>query len=322
EACDDGNTVATDACSNACGLPLCGDAICSASESCSTCAGDCGPCGGGRSIASNLEAETYDAMFGLQYENAADVGGGRNAGWVAAGDYVQWSINVPTSGSYSVTTRSATWAATGLQVVVDGAVAATLSLPSTWTGTGSQTQTWQSFTTTAFNMTAGTHTLRIAFTGGSQNLNWVKVNDASGANQLTNGAFATGLTGWLSYFMAPVGTAVWDAGTVRITPASSGTDWWAQFFQSKTVAAGNYRLTVNAQTLTGVKTIALFCEQDGGAFTSYGQATCNLTTSWNAGAGCAVTCNNIPAGMVVKFGVKGALTLSAFRLDNFVLTKL
>ena len=86
--------------------------------------------------------------------------------------------------------------------------------------------------------------------------------------------------------------------------------------------AGNYLLTVNAQSLSGAKSIGLFCEQDGGAFTSYGQATCELGTSWNAGAGCQVTCSNLPAGVPIKFGVKGALTLTAFRLDNFVLTKL
>jgi cysteine-rich repeat protein len=318
EACDDGNTTNTDACTNACSVPACGDTICSASESCSSCASDCGPCAG-RSIASNLEAETYDGMLGLQYENTADVGGGQNAGWIAAGDYVQWNISVPTTGSYTVTTRSATWAATGLQVLVDGAVAATLNLPATYTGTGSRTQTWVSFASSAFNLTAGVHTLRIAFTSGNQNLNWIRVSPASAEPLLGNAAFNTDLAGWISYFMAPVGTAVWETGSARIAPASSGTDWWAQFFQSRTVAAGNYSLSVSAQAVSGTKTIAVFCEQDGGAFTGYGQATCNLTTAWST---CSVTCNNVPGTTPTKFGVKGGLSLTAFRIDNFVLTKL
>lgn len=320
EACDDGNNVNADSCTNGCALPTCGDAICSTVETCTTCAADCAPCSG-RDIANNLEAETHDGMLGLQYEPTSDTGGGQNAGWIANGDYVQWVLNVPATGLYTVTTRSATWAAAGVQVLLDGALTTSLNLPSTWPGSGPQFQTWASFTTPPFNMTAGSHTLRVVFTSGSQNLNFVKVNLAP-PNLLTNGSFSSNLGSWLSYFMAPAGTATFDAGTARITPASGGTDWWAQLFQSTTVLAGSYKLTANAQTLAGTKTIALFCEQDGGAFTNYGQATCNITTTWNTGAGCAVTCNNVPAGMPIKFGVKGGLTSSAFRVDNFVLTKL
>ncbi len=317
EACDDGNKSNLDACTNACALPGCGDALCSASESCLACAVDCGPCPG-RSIADNLQAETHDGMFGLLYETTTDTGGGLNAGWIASGDYVQWLINVPTTGAYTVTTRSATWAAAGQQVLVDGVATATLSLPRTWTGAGARYQTWASFPTASFNLTAGAHTLRLLFTSGNQNLNWVKVSAAE-TNLLTNGTFAGDLNGWLSYFQPPFGSAVFDPGTARITPVSSGTDWWAQFFQSRTVAAGNYKLTASAQTLTGTKTIALFCEQDGGAYTGYGQTNCNLTTAW---ATCSVTCNNVPANVAVKFGAKGGLSNRAFRLDNLVLTKL
>lgn len=301
-------------------VPFCGDGTCNVDETCTSCAADCGACPG-RSIASNLEAETNDGQAGVQFEATTDTGGGQNAGWIDNTDYIEWRIEVPSTGSYAVTTRSATWAAATLQVVVDGGVPASLSLPSTWNGTGNRYQTWASFTTTAFNLTAGTHVLRIRFTSGSQNLNWIKVAPAA-VNLLSNGALTSDLAGWVSYFMAPVGTATWDAGAVKIAPASAGPDWWAQFFQSKTLLAGNYRLTANAQTVTGTKSIALFCEQDGGAYTSYGQAACSINTAWNAGVGCSVTCNNVPAGIPIKLGVKGGLDTKAFRLDNLVLTKL
>jgi glucose/arabinose dehydrogenase len=155
--------------------PACGDAVCNGSETCSSCGQDCGACTG-RSIVNNLEAESNDGQVGVQLETCTE--GGQNAGFIDANDTVTWNIAVPSAGKYTITTRSATWAATGLKVFVDNVEKATLSLPATWTGAGSQYQTWQSFTTSAFDVGQGTRALRIQFTGGSQNLNWVKVTPA------------------------------------------------------------------------------------------------------------------------------------------------
>jgi len=131
-----------------------------------------------RDITSNLEAESTDGMSGVQFETTTDIGGGQNGGWIDPGDYLEWRINVPTAGNYTVTSRSATWAAAGQQIVVDGVQQTSLALPSTWTGTGNQYQTWASFTSSAIALSAGTHTLRLAFSTGNQNVNWVKVAPA------------------------------------------------------------------------------------------------------------------------------------------------
>jgi hypothetical protein len=134
----------------------------------------------GRSISARLEAESNDGMSGLAFEGTADAGGGQNAGWVDAGDYVQWQIEVPSSGSYKLSARSATTAAATLSFLVDGSAVANLSLPNTggW-------QSWQTVTSGSVNLTAGTHTLRALFTSAGQNLNWVKVDAA--ANELEVG---------------------------------------------------------------------------------------------------------------------------------------
>jgi hypothetical protein len=131
----------------------------------------------GRDLAHNLEAEDHDGMAGIQYEPTTDVGGGQNAGWIEAGDYIEWLVNVQRNGSYAVTTRSATWSAASLRVLVDGAVRADLALPRTWTGGANQYQTWASFQTPAFDLTEGEHRIRVQFTGGGQNLNFIKVDE-------------------------------------------------------------------------------------------------------------------------------------------------
>jgi hypothetical protein len=125
-----------------------------------------------RSIANNLEAESHDGMSGVQYETCSE--GGQNAGWIETNDWIEWKISVPTSGSYALTTRSASTASASYAVLVDGTQVTTKSIANTggW-------QNWQSFTTSAFNLNAGTRTLRVKFTSGGQNLNYVKVAAAS-----------------------------------------------------------------------------------------------------------------------------------------------
>lgn len=131
-----------------------------------------------RSIASRLQAETHDGMLGLGYEATTDLGGGQNAGWIANDEHVQWLIEVPTTGAYAVTTRSAAWHDSSLEILVDGVVTASLSLPSTWSGSGAQFQTWADFPTASFHMTAGAHLLRVRFASPGQNLNWIQVSAA------------------------------------------------------------------------------------------------------------------------------------------------
>jgi hypothetical protein len=127
-----------------------------------------------RSIGSNLEAESNDGGFGLQYEATTDAGGGQNAGWIDPGDYVEWKVSVPAAGSYALTTRSATVAPATAQVLVDGVSKGVINMTTTggW-------QSWSSFASQAFDVTAGTHTLRVAFASASQNLNWVKLAPAA-----------------------------------------------------------------------------------------------------------------------------------------------
>jgi lysophospholipase L1-like esterase len=111
-------------------------------------------------------------MRGVQLETCSE--GGQDAGFIDATDYIEWRIAVPSSGSYALTSRSASTSQASYAVSVDGNQVTTKTIPSTggW-------QTWQSFTTAGFNMTAGTHTLRVTFTSGGQNLNYAKVAPTS-----------------------------------------------------------------------------------------------------------------------------------------------
>lgn len=109
------------------------------------------------------------------FEACTDASGcGLNVGWVNTGDYVEWSYTAPDDGLYSIDVRLASddpaWSH---ELEVDSTTVATMSGSSTggW-------QTWSTFQSTEFFMTAGTHTIRINFVDAAetQNINFIEVH--------------------------------------------------------------------------------------------------------------------------------------------------
>jgi hypothetical protein len=120
-------------------------------------------------IPGTIQAEAYASQSGIQFENTSDTGGGQNAGWIDANDWLDYSVNVSTAGSYTVSFRVASGASGGsLQLRSGSTVLATATIP----GTGGW-QTWTTVTATA-NLNAGTQTLRLHASTGGYNLNWVQ----------------------------------------------------------------------------------------------------------------------------------------------------
>ena len=118
-----------------------------------------------------IQAENWYAMVGVQTENTMDAGGGVNVAYIDNGDWMDYNVNVNTSGTFQIRLRVAAPAAGGqLQVRrSDGTVLSTVNLPNTggW-------QTWQTVNTTV-NFGTGNQTIRIASTSTQGwNLNWLE----------------------------------------------------------------------------------------------------------------------------------------------------
>jgi hypothetical protein len=127
-------------------------------------------------------------MTGVTFEGCSE--GGQNAGWIDANDYIEWRINVPSTGNYVLTSRSATTGAAGYEVLVDGALKAT----KTMTASGGW-QNWADFSTSAFSMSAGNRTLSVKFTTAAQKLNYDKETAGTGGATCIYGVQNQGETG-------------------------------------------------------------------------------------------------------------------------------
>lgn len=124
----------------------------------------------GARIPGRLEAEDYTAQSGIQTQSTDDDGNGLNVGWIQNGDWVEYAVNVQTSGSYAVNFRVASAGSGGaITLLSNGSNVGSVSV--------SNTGGWQSWITvsTTVNLNAGSQTLRMLFSGGNDyllNYNW------------------------------------------------------------------------------------------------------------------------------------------------------
>ena len=125
---------------------------------------------GSGNISERIEAEDYIAMNGIQTENTSDTGGGRNVGFIDQGDWMDYTITVPTAGTYTINSRMASVPGNAaVQFQVNGSVLGTTNIYATGG--------WQSWITlsTNINLAAGTQTLRLYSVGDGFNINWFEL---------------------------------------------------------------------------------------------------------------------------------------------------
>ncbi len=157
-------------------------------------------------VPGKVEAENYSAMYGIQTETCSE--GTLDVGYVDAGDWMDYSINVATAGTYEVDFRIAANSPTGtIQLQENSNVLATL--------TPQNTGGWQNWSTQSVNVTlpAGVQTLRVYSTGNGWNLNYLNFQQSSSQPDL----IVTGIT------TSPSSPNSGDAVTFTATVENQGT---------------------------------------------------------------------------------------------------
>ncbi|MBN2487154.1 MAG: carbohydrate-binding protein [Bacteroidales bacterium] len=220
-------------------------------------------------LPATIQAENYCNMSGIQTENTSDAGGGQNVGWIDAGDWMAYSVNVPSSGSYIVSYRIASASGGGglrLENYGGGATYGTISLPSTggW-------QTWTTVTQTV-NLTAGQQTLAIVATSGGWNINYFSIAGNGGS------------TGFTQTLQAESYSAMSGIQTETTTDAGGGQNvgWidagdWMAYPAVNIPAAGTYTISYRVASQSGGGSLRF--ETYGGG-TQYGTLTVPSTGGW------------------------------------------
>lgn len=151
-------------------------------------------------IPGRIEAENYDlGGQGIAYNDNTtgnngnvyrtdnvDIQAGESnyaIGWIAQGEWLEYTVNVTTPGTYTLTARvSATMAGKSFHVELNGQnISGTIAVPVT----GSY-QTYTTVTVTTPALTVGQKTLRIVMDATSMNVNWLNFALAASGNVALN----------------------------------------------------------------------------------------------------------------------------------------
>ncbi|MGB7925676.1 MAG: kelch repeat-containing protein [Pyrinomonadaceae bacterium] len=123
----------------------------------------------------------------VDIEGTTDTGGGFNVGWIAATEWLEYTVNVQTAGTYTLESRVASNGVGGTFHVEFNGVDKTgaIAVPNTggW-------QNWQTVTTNNVSLSAGQQVMRIAMdtngaTGAVGNLNYLKFTAAGSPGTVT-----------------------------------------------------------------------------------------------------------------------------------------
>lgn len=123
-------------------------------------------------VTTRIEAENYSAMSGIQTEPCRE--GTKDVGWINKGDWMDYSVDVATTGTQPISFRAAGPRSTLQVQKPDGTVLANVTLPGTTSGQVYVTATAQ------VKLTAGKQTLRIYSTSNGWNFNWFELGSGGG----------------------------------------------------------------------------------------------------------------------------------------------
>ncbi|PCK09313.1 MAG: hypothetical protein COA42_04725 [Alteromonadaceae bacterium] len=106
----------------------------------------------------------------VDVEETLDSGGGHNVGWIDAGEWLEFNVNVSQSANYTANVRVASKLGGGMMTLeVDGAAvgnAFEIGATGGW-------QSWETMSQFLGPISSGEHTLRVQVQSGSFNLNWL-----------------------------------------------------------------------------------------------------------------------------------------------------
>ncbi|MHC4796125.1 MAG: carbohydrate-binding protein, partial [Planctomycetota bacterium] len=110
----------------------------------------------------------------VDVENTLDVGGGYNLGWIATGEWIEYTVNIPLHGLYDINLRVAAnpdyCNSIDFHMEMDGV---DVTGPHSFTPTTSW-QDWKTVTISNVELNAGQQVLRLSIDSDFWNINWIE----------------------------------------------------------------------------------------------------------------------------------------------------
>jgi hypothetical protein len=154
-----------------------------------------------------------------------------NVGWIRSGEYLLYTANVTGAGAYTVTARVASPnSGRTLALTVDNSLLTTIAVPNTGSYTAFRT------VEAPVSLSAGTHTLKLAFQGDGQNLDWIAFAKSGVATPTPTPTVTTSTptptqeAGGATFVAAPLTAPHGSAVRFTLTPAAGktiGSAWWS-----------------------------------------------------------------------------------------------
>ena len=253
----------------------------------------------------------------VDIEATTDAGGGYNVGWIQAGEWLAYDVNVATGGSYNLTARLAS-AVAGTKtavVTVDGATVATFSFTD-----ASGWQSYKDVTVSNVSLSAGNHVLRITMNTGDFNVNYLDVATATLPELVLNGNFGNALVNWQTSLSGGAAAAFTnDAGSAKIAITAVGTNPWdIQIFQQVALTAGKpYTLEFDMKSEATPKSFKVVVEHNADPWTKYHELQYTVTAAANAYQHYKITWTQPVADATVRLGFHfGVSNANDCWLDN------
>ena len=159
---------------------------------------------------------------GVDIETAGSV---TNVGWIRGGEYLVYTANVTEAGAYTVSARVASPnGGRTMALTVDGTLLTTFAVPNT--GSFSTFRTVEA----PVSLWAGSHTLKLAFQGDGQNLDWIAFAKSGVATPTPTVETPTPGSGGASFTATPLTSPKGSAVKFTLAPASGKTvkaAWWS-----------------------------------------------------------------------------------------------
>ena len=128
-------------------------------------------------VPGKVQAEEFSDMYGIDTEPCEDIGGGFNVGWIENGDWLKYTIDVKTTGTYELLSRISGYEPGTINFKFDEKVNAYVNFISTegW-------QSWDDFKTNVF-LEEGIYEMEVNFYSSGFNINYFNFKLLTGVDE-------------------------------------------------------------------------------------------------------------------------------------------